>query len=80
MWVPKNHFCPIFVLGTVFAFDVISSQTHTFDVTRFWIDSLKSGEAVRVASRFEFKVGGIGRKQIIRVIWPMIAIWLTLLL
>ena len=81
MWVLKNCLCPIFVLGAVFAFDVISSQTHTFDVTHFWINSLKSSEAVLgVASRFEFKVCEIGRKQMIRVIWPMIAVWLTLLL
>ena len=78
--VLKNCFCPVFVFGALVVFDVISSWTHTFDVTHFWVDSLKSGEAVSVASRFEFKVGEIGRKQIVRVTWPMIAVWLTLLL
>ena len=61
-------------------FDVISGWTHTFDMSHFWVDSLKSGEAVGVASRFEFKVGEIGRKQIVMVIWPMTSVWLTLLL
>ena len=49
-------------------------------MTHFWIDSLKSGELVGVAWRFEFKFDKIGRKQIVRVIWLMIAVWLTLLL
>ena len=80
LWVLKNYLCPGFVLGVVFAFDVISSKIYSFDVTHFWIDSLKSGAVVRVASRFEFEVGEIGRKQIVRVIWPMTAVWLTLLL
>ena len=61
-------------------FSMSSAARHTFDVAHFWIDSLKSGEVVGVASRFEFKVGEIGRKQIVTVVWSMTAVWLTLLL
>ena len=71
----KNHFCPILSFGGV------GSKVCTFEVTHFWIDLFKADEfLVRLASRLEFEFCKIGRKQTIRIICLMIAVWLTLLL
>ena len=71
-----SSFCP----WSTCCFQRYQQLIYTFDVTHFWVDSLKSGEIVGVASRFEFKISEIGRKQIVTVVWPMTAVWLTLLL
>ena len=71
----KNCFCPVFWFGG------IGGETHTFEVTHLWIDVFKADDfLVRLASRLEFEVCKIGRKQMIRMVCPLIAVQLTLLL
>ena len=50
-----------------------------FEVTHFWNDVFRADEFLaRFALRLEFEVGKIGRKQMIRIACPMIAVQLTL--
>ena len=66
LWMLKNHFCPIFDFGGLFA---VISKVLAFEVTHFWIDVLGADDVVaRLASRLEFKFHQIKMKLMIRVI------------
>ena len=71
----KNHFCPILSFGG------LGGKTHAFEVTHLWMSVFKADDFLtRFASRLEFEICKIGRKLMIRIVCPMIAVWLTLLL
>ena len=54
---------------------------HMSEVTCFWINVFKADDFLaRLALGLEFKVFEIGRKQMIRVVCPLVAVQLTLLL
>ena len=62
----KNHFCPIFDFGGLFA---VVSKARAFEVTHFWINALRADDVVaRLASRFGFELCWIRKKLTIRVI------------
>ena len=66
LWMLKNHFCPIFVFGGLFA---VSSKVHAFEMAHFWINVSGAHDIVaELASRFEFKLCKIRRKLTIRVV------------
>ena len=57
------------------------SNAQAFEMTHFWVDVFRADEFLaRLASRLEFKVDEIRRKQMIRIVCPLIAVWFTLLL
>ena len=59
----------------------LRQDAHAFEMTHFWVDVFRADEFLaRLVSRLEFKVGEIRRKQMIRIVCPLIAVWLTLLL
>ena len=77
----EKFFCPIFWSSGVFWFNGVCSKTCAFEVTHFWVNVFRADEFLaRFVSRLEVKVGKIGRKQMIRIVCPLIAVQLTLLL
>ena len=69
LWILWNHFC------LILSFVGVGSKVHTFEVTHFWINVFKADEFL---ARLAFEFCKIGRKQMIRIACPMIAVQLTL--
>ena len=69
----KNCFCPIPFSGG------IGGKMHAFVMTHFQINVFRADDFMtRFASRLEFEIFKIRRKQRIRIVSPMIAVCLAL--